>query len=130
MIAKRASLRRFWLPDVPQMKLQELHLRSEAALFVSLILHREIHPDTQNEDDDAALLIATMHGELEMTQFLTKRLSMKHTGDLNHQTKEGLTPLAVGVSYFWEGQRSIEFQNPYLMRAVTGTFKITRDVHR
>ncbi len=68
----------------------------------------KIHPSTQNEDDDAALLIATMHGEFEMTRIIMKRLLMKHTGDINHQTKEGLTPLAVGVSCFWGGQRSIE----------------------
>ena len=68
--------------------------------FMSLMLHREIHPDTQNEEGEATLLDAIIHGGLEMTRLLIKRLLLKRACDMNHQNPEGLTPLTGVVSYF------------------------------
>lgn len=68
-------------------------------VFVSLMVHREPHPDTQNEDDDAAILDAIILGEPEMIRLLIKRLLLKRGCDINHQKGESLTPLAGAVAY-------------------------------
>ena len=71
---------------------------------ISLMVHREIHPDTKNEDDDAALLIAITHKRrkmysLQTTRLLMERLLLKRACGINQQTQEGLTLLAGAVSY-------------------------------
>ena len=72
--------------------------------FVGLIVHREIHPDTRNEDDDAALWNAiTLESdggrECATTRLLMKRLLLKRACDINHRSREGLTLLAGVVAY-------------------------------
>ena len=72
--------------------------------FVGLIVHREIHPDTRNEDDDAALwntITLESHGgrECATTRLLMKRLLLKRACDINHRSREGLTLLAGVVAY-------------------------------
>ena len=72
--------------------------------IISLMVYREIHPDTRNKDDDAALLNAITHerryiGSLQTTRLLMKRLLLKSNCDINHQTQEGLTILAGVVAY-------------------------------
>ena len=72
--------------------------------FVSLMVYREIHPDTQSEDDDdAAFVDMVTHGPHKMVRLLMKRLLLKRACDINHQTREGLTILAGGIAYlpFW-----------------------------
>ena len=81
-----------------------LYYPEEIMSFVALIVHGEIHPDTRNKDDDAALLNAITHdrrNELspQTTRLLMKRLLLKRACDVNHQTREGLTILAGGVAY-------------------------------
>ena len=70
----------------------------------SLMLHQEIHPDTKNIDDDAAL-VNTITQEryeilsLQTIRLLMKRLLLKRACDINHQTQEDLTILAGSVAY-------------------------------
>ena len=78
--------------------------------IISLMIHREIHPDTKNKDDDAALLYAITHEPREMphlatTRLLIKRLLLKRACDINHQSREGLTLLAGGVVYLSSPRR-------------------------
>lgn len=68
-------------------------------VFVSLMVHREIHSDTQNEDDDAAILGAITLGEPEMIRLLVKRLLLKRGCDMSHRNGESLTPLEGAVAY-------------------------------
>ena len=72
--------------------------------IISLMVHREIHPDIRNEDDDAALLNAITYKRREMysiqtTRLLMERLLLKGACGINQQTREGLTLLAGVVSY-------------------------------
>lgn len=81
--------------------------------IASLMVHREIHPDTKNEDDDAALSNAIKHERYRMqtTRLLMKRLLRKRACDINHQTQEGLTILSGAVAYLppsW-GAEVLEF---------------------
>ena len=72
--------------------------------ILSLMVHREIHPDTKNIDDDAALLNTLTHERpeilpLQTTRLLMKQLLRKRACDINHQTQEDLTILAGSVAY-------------------------------
>ena len=76
-------------------------------LIISLMVHREIHPDTKNKDDDAALLNTITHKapnkyQFEIARLLMKRFLLKRACDVNHQTQEGLTLLAGCVAYLFD----------------------------
>ena len=67
--------------------------------IVSLMVHREIHPDTKSDNDDAELLDAISHDQPNMTTRLLMQRLLKRACDINQQTREGLTILAGGVTY-------------------------------
>ena len=72
--------------------------------ILSLMIHREIHSETKNINDNAALLNTITHERPEIlsrqtTRLLMKRLLLKRACDINHQTREGLTILAGSVAY-------------------------------
>ena len=67
--------------------------------FVSLMVHREIHPDTRNKDDNATILNAIKQDPPEIVRLLTKKLLLTRAYDINHQSPEGLTILAANVAY-------------------------------
>lgn len=100
MIALReAAYAEMGLPNEVQRVLGSLIMAAEDEIFVILMAHSEIHPDTKDEDGEAALLNAMLHGKHAMTRLLIGRLLLKSACDLNHLNKKGLTPLAYGVSY-------------------------------
>ena len=90
--------------EIPSIPWSKGRRRTLGYSFVSLMVHREIHSDTQNKDDDAVLLDAIKHDLFEIvpvqtTHLLMERLLLKRAGDINHQTQEGLTLLAGCIAY-------------------------------
>ena len=66
-------------------------------VFLSLMLHRAIHPDTQDEEGEAELLDAIVGGEVELLRLLMKRLLLKRAFEINHRASEGLTLLTACI---------------------------------
>lgn len=75
------------------------HWLGYADVFLSLMLHREIHPDTQYEECEAELLDAIMGRGIDLLRLLVKRLLLKHACDINHRTSEGLTLLTACITH-------------------------------
>ena len=91
--------------------------------IMSLMIHREIHPDTKNKDDDAALLYAMTRERREMPHLATirlliKRLLLKRACDINYQPREGLTLLAGSVAYLSEPLKEEESEEPEVLKSL------------
>ena len=89
--------------------------------IISLMIHREIHPDTKNEDDDA-LLYAVIRIPLDlphlaMTRLLIERLLRKRARDINYQVREGLTLLAGIVAYLPSPWREWDSEEPEVLKS-------------
>ena len=83
-------------------------------LIISLMVHREIHPDTNNKNNDAALLnTITLKAPNKIARLLMERFLLKRAGDINHQTQEGLTLLAGCVAFL----PSSEIEETELLRS-------------